>query len=58
MSDLERSIGVYRDVLGFDLNFDLGTFAVLSAVGNHHRIGLDTWQSNGAPPARQRSFGL
>ena len=58
VSDLERSIGFYRDVLGFDLNFNLGTFAFLSAGGYHHQIGLNTWQGNGAPPAPQRSTGL
>ena len=54
VADLERSIGFYRDVLGFDLVQRYGTEAAfLSAGGYHHHIGLNTWESAGgsAPPA-------
>ena len=54
VADLERSIGFYRDVLGFDLVQHYGTEAAfLSAGGYHHHIGLNTWESAGgsAPPA-------
>src|SRR5215207_3220586 len=53
VADLERAIGFYRDVLGFELMQRLGTQAAfLSAGGYHHHIGLNTWQSAGgtAPP--------
>ncbi len=53
VSDLERAIGFYRDVLGFDLVQKLGDQAAfLSAGGYHHHIGLNTWESRGsqAPP--------
>ncbi|MBB5576989.1 VOC family protein [Rhizobium paranaense] len=58
VADIDRSISFYRDVLGFNLNFNLGSFAFLSAGGYHHQIGLNTWQSKGAPPAPQRTAGL
>ena len=53
VSDLERAIGFYRDVLGFELMQRMGSSAAfLSAGGYHHHIGLNTWNSaGGAPPA-------
>jgi catechol 2,3-dioxygenase len=54
VSDLDRAIAFYRDVLGFELMQRLGDEAAfLSAGGYHHHIGLNTWESKGgAPPAR------
>jgi catechol 2,3-dioxygenase len=52
VADLERAVGFYRDLLGFDLLMNFGTAAFLSAGGYHHHIGLNTWESkDGAPPA-------
>ncbi len=53
VADLERSLGFYRDVLGFEVTARLGNSAAfLSAGGYHHHIGLNTWESlGGAPPA-------
>ena len=54
VSDLERAIAFYRDVLGFELQQQLGDQAAfLSAGGYHHHVGLNTWESRGgtAPPA-------
>ncbi|HEY8448727.1 MAG TPA: VOC family protein [Thermomicrobiales bacterium] len=53
VSNLERSIVFYRDVLGFDLMQRYGSQAAfLSAGGYHHHIGLNTWESlNGPRPA-------
>src|SRR5436305_4802108 len=51
VADLERAIGFYRDYLGFDLLFNMGSAAFLSAGGYHHHIGLNTWESkDGSPP--------
>ena len=53
VADLDRAIGFYRDVLGFELQQQLGDQAAfLSAGGYHHHIGLNTWESRGgsAPP--------
>jgi catechol 2,3-dioxygenase len=52
VADLDRALGFYRDVLGFDVTQRLGdSAAFLSAGGYHHHIGLNTWESrNGAPP--------
>jgi len=53
VADLERAIGFYRDVLGFELMQRMGDQAAfLSAGGYHHHIALNTWESmGGAPPA-------
>ena len=40
----------YRDVIGLGLMAQLGAQAAfLSAGGYHHHLGLNTWQSAGAP---------
>ena len=54
VSDLERALGFYSRVLGFEIMQRMGdSAAFLSAGGYHHHIGLNTWESSGgsAPPA-------
>ncbi|MGZ9811844.1 VOC family protein [Pseudoroseicyclus sp. H15] len=59
VSDLERAITFYRDVLGFDEVMRYGpSAAFLSAGGYHHHIGLNTWDSLGGPPAPRHHAGL
>ena len=59
VADLERAIAFYRDVMGFELTQRYGTQAAfLGAGGYHHHIGLNTWESAGAPPAPAGHPGL
>ena len=59
VADLDRAIGFYRDVLGFELTQRYGTRAAfLSAGGYHHHIGLNTWESLGGPPPAPGTTGL
>lgn len=59
VSDLDRAIGFYGDVLGFTLTQRYGDQAAfLGAGGYHHHIGLNTWHSLGAGPAPERAAGL
>ena len=59
VADLERAIGFYRDVLGFDLMQQVGDQAAfLSAGGYHHHIGLNTWESKGGSPPPRGTTGL
>jgi catechol 2,3-dioxygenase len=58
VADLDRAIGFYRDLMGFDLLFNMGTAAFLSAGGYHHHIGLNTWESAGGAPPAPGSTGL
>jgi catechol 2,3-dioxygenase len=53
VADLERAIGFYSGVLGFEVTQRFGSSAAfLSAGGYHHHIGLNTWESaGGAAPA-------
>jgi catechol 2,3-dioxygenase len=53
VADLERALGFWQGVLGFDVMARIGDQAAfLSAGGYHHHIGLNTWESRGgsAPP--------
>ena len=59
VSDLDRSLAFYRDVLGFEETARYGRDAVfVSAGGYHHHIGLNTWAGRGAPPPAPGTTGL
>ena len=59
VSDLDKAMAFYRDLLGFEVMDRFGdSAAFLSAGGYHHHIGLNTWESKGAGPAPKRSAGL
>jgi catechol 2,3-dioxygenase len=59
VADLERALGFYRDVLGFEVQqIWNGEAAFLSAGGYHHHIGLNTWHSRGGSPPPPGSTGL
>jgi catechol 2,3-dioxygenase len=59
VADLERALGFYRDVLGFEVTQRLGRQAAfLSAGGYHHHIGLNTWESAGGSPPPAGATGL
>jgi len=59
VSDIERSLAFYCDLLGFQLTMKYGDQAAfISAGGYHHHIGLNTWHSKGAPPASVNGVGL
>src|SRR5579864_6124774 len=59
VADLDRALKFYCGVLGFELQQRLGSQAAfISAGGYHHHIGLNTWESKGAPPPPPRSTGL
>jgi catechol 2,3-dioxygenase len=59
VSDLDRAVAFYRDVLGFDVMHRYGhQAAFLSAGGYHHHIGLNTWESKGGSPPPRGTTGL
>ncbi|TWR27875.1 glyoxalase [Mucilaginibacter achroorhodeus] len=59
VSDLQKSLAFYQDLLGFELVTMYGNQAAfISAGGYHHHIGLNTWQSKGAPRAPEYAPGL
>lgn len=59
VADLDRALGFYQGLLGFELMQKYGTQAAfISAGGYHHHIGLNTWYSKGAEPAPAHAPGL
>jgi catechol 2,3-dioxygenase len=59
VADLERALGFYCGVLGFELMQRYGSEAAfVSAGGYHHHIGLNTWESKGGSPPPPGTTGL
>jgi catechol 2,3-dioxygenase len=59
VADLDRALGFYAGVLGFQVIARLGDEAAfISAGGYHHHIGLNTWESRGGSPPPPGSTGL
>ena len=58
VGDIERALGFYRDVVGFDLIANIGTAAFVSAGGYHHHVGMNVWQGQGVGPAPAGTVGL
>jgi len=59
VSNIQRSLDFYCGLLGFELITMYGDQAAfISAGGYHHHIGLNTWHSKDAPPARKEGVGL
>src|SRR5438105_7019936 len=59
VSDLDRAVRFYRDVLGFELTQRYGSQAAFLSAGDyHHHIGLNTWESSGGSPPPPGTTGL
>src|SRR5258706_7609000 len=62
VADIDRALAFYCGVLGFELTQRYGPQAAfISAGGDHHHIGLNTWESAGRsppPPGTTRPFHL
>jgi catechol 2,3-dioxygenase len=59
VSNIERALGFYVDVLGFELQQRMGDQAAFISAGDyHHHIGLNTWESRGGSPPPPGSTGL
>lgn len=59
VADLDRALGFWRDLLGFELQQRFGTQAAfVSAGGYHHHIGLNTWESKGGSAPPEGTTGL
>lgn len=59
VADLDRALGFYCGVLGFELVMRYGSGAAFIAAGDyHHHIGLNTWESAGGRPPAPGTTGL
>jgi catechol 2,3-dioxygenase len=58
VGDIEQGLAFYRDLLGFELQANLGTAAFVSAGGYHHHLGFNVWQGRGVGPPPEHTVGL
>ena len=59
VADLDRALGFYAGVLGFEVTQRYGPSAAFLAAGSyHHHIGLNTWESQGGRPPAAGTTGL
>ena len=59
VADIPASEGFYNGALGLDVMVRSYPGALfLAAGGYHHHLGLNTWQSEGAPPPPEGALGL
>ena len=58
VGDIEQGLAYYRDVLGFEVQANLGSAAFVSAGGYHHHLGFNVWRGQGAPPVPEHVVGL
>jgi catechol 2,3-dioxygenase len=58
VSDVERSLAFYRDILGFDVTGQIPGAAFLSAGGYHHHLALNSWESEDGDAPPPGSTGL
>lgn len=59
VSNLDRALAFYRDLLGFKVTARFGKTAVFLSSGNyHHHIGLNTWAGEDATRPPEGHTGL
>jgi catechol 2,3-dioxygenase len=59
VADIPAAEGFYNGALGLDVMVRSYPGALfLAAGGYHHHVGLNTWQSQGAPPPPEGALGL
>ncbi len=59
VANVERALGFWCGVLGFELMQRYGPQAAfVSAGGYHHHLGLNSWESQGGLPPPQGTTGL
>jgi catechol 2,3-dioxygenase len=59
VAELPSAVAFYHDLVGFELMAALGgRAAFLGAGGYHHHVGVNTWESLGAPPPPPRAAAL
>jgi catechol 2,3-dioxygenase len=58
VGDVAAARDFYRDVIGFEVQFEMPTAAFLSAGGYHHHVAVNSWRGRGVPPAPADAVGL
>jgi catechol 2,3-dioxygenase len=58
VADLRQAESFYHQILGFSITARMPGALFVAAGGYHHHLGLNTWESRGAPPPSEGSLGL
>jgi catechol 2,3-dioxygenase len=58
VGDVDEALAFYRDVLGFELQANIGSAAFVSAGGYHHHLAFNVWKGHGVGPAPPHTVGL
>lgn len=58
VANLDRALGFYRDILGFEVTQRQPGAVFMAAGGYHHHLAINTWESLGGPPPPTGSTGL
>jgi catechol 2,3-dioxygenase len=58
VGDIDDGLAFYRDVLGFELQANIGSAAFVAAGGYHHHLGFNVWRGENVGPARPHTIGL
>jgi catechol 2,3-dioxygenase len=58
VGDIQEGLRFYGDVLGFELQANIGTAAFLSAGGYHHHVAFNVWAGEGIAPQPEHAAGL
>jgi catechol 2,3-dioxygenase len=58
VADLDRALGFYNGVLGFEVTQRRDGAVFVSAGGYHHHIAFNTWESRGGSPPPPGTTGL
>jgi catechol 2,3-dioxygenase len=58
VGDIDEGLRFYRDVLGFEVQANLGSAAFVSAGGYHHHLGFNIWRGEGVGAPPEHSVGL
>lgn len=58
VADVDRGLGFYRDVIGFEPQLVIPPAAFVSAGGYHHHLGFNVWRGQGVPPVPPDAVGL
>jgi catechol 2,3-dioxygenase len=58
VGDVDEALAFYRDMLGFELQANLGTAAFVSVGGYHHHLGFNVWNGHGVSGPPPHTVGL
>ncbi len=58
VGSVDDALRFYRDVVGFELQANIGSAAFVSAGGYHHHLGFNVWNGIGVGPPAEHAVGL